>query len=165
MANHKHVEMFIESVARKRSRGVGGRREHILMLYNRDDIGSMTTSCTFCMIGMNRSALKRSDRRFDKTRLVECVSMDETLDIKLITDTETSIDSSWRASPVLVKLKATCTSVYLVTQTLGGAIVAFSCDTNVDRQLITCLKHLTHVVSAGCTSSRVGSSTITMISS
>jgi hypothetical protein len=66
MANHEHIEMLVQSVACKWPRRIGGRWEHVLMLYYRDDIWRMATSCTFGMIGMDRATLERSDSRLDK---------------------------------------------------------------------------------------------------
>src|SRR6478735_5087578 len=117
------------------------------MLYHGDDIGSMATSCTLCVISMNCAVLESSDCRFDKARLIECVSVNKTLNIEFITNTETSVNSSRSAAPVLMKLETTSTSIDLIAQTLRRTIITFTSNTNIDRKLITRLQHLTHVMS------------------
>jgi hypothetical protein len=53
---------------------------------NADDIRSVTTACTFCVVGVNRTVLESGDCLFDEARLVERVCMDKCLDVVLVAD-------------------------------------------------------------------------------
>ena len=77
--------MLIQSIACIWSCRISTGREDIQVLDYRDDIRCVTSSCTFGMIRMYRPVFEGLDGRFNKARLVQCICVNETLDILLIT--------------------------------------------------------------------------------
>lgn len=133
------------------------------MLHHRDNVGSVATAGAFGVVRVDSTVLESSNGLLDKARLVESVSVDKALDIKLIADGQAGVDGSRCASPVLVKLKTTGTSVDLLAKSLRGRIVSFAGDTDVDREGVTGLKHLTHVVRSRCACRCVCSGAVGMV--
>lgn len=152
VAHHEHVEVLVERVTRERPCWVRRRRQHVLVLNDRDDVWGVAASSTFSVVRVNRPTLERGDGRLDEARLVECISVNETLNIQFIADGKACVDSSGCTTPVLVKLETASACCDLLAEGLGSTVVALARDSNVDGEGITSLEHLAHVVSTGCTS-------------
>lgn len=86
------------------------------MFYHAYDIWSMATSSTFCMVSVDCAVLECGNGGFHKTRFVECVGMDEALNIEFVADSEAGIDGRWRRTPIFVKFETTCSSLDLLTE-------------------------------------------------
>lgn len=78
--------MLVERVSGKGSRGVGRGGEDVGVLDYADDVGCVTTSCAFGVVGVDCAVFDGSDGRFHEAGFVECVGMDETLDVQFIAD-------------------------------------------------------------------------------
>ncbi len=70
--------MLIQRVPRIRSGRIGRAGKDIRMLADNDDIRSVTSSSSFRMIGVYRSAFEGGDGTLNETRFVEgiCVDVD-----------------------------------------------------------------------------------------
>ena len=88
------------------------------------------------MIGVNCAVLESCDSGFNETTLVQGVGVNQNLYIVLIRYRETSINRCGCRTPILVELEATDTGFDLFTQRPGLAIVAFACDTIVQREVV-----------------------------
>lgn len=56
------------------------------MLDDRDDVRSVPASGTFGVVSVNRTSLECLDGLFNKAGFVECVGVDQSLDVVLITN-------------------------------------------------------------------------------
>ena len=86
VADHQHVEVFVNRVDRVRSRRISGRRQHETFAAHLDDIGGMSTSGTFGVIGMDGAAFECGNRVFDETGFIQRVSVDGDLHIVAVRD-------------------------------------------------------------------------------
>lgn len=116
VAHHQHVEMFVQCVFGVRSGWVCGRGEDVVVLNYTDDVWCMASSRAFGMIGVDGPALEGLDGLLYETRLVQGISMDECLDIVLVTDGQTGVDRCRRATPVFVKFQTADTGLGLLLQ-------------------------------------------------
>jgi hypothetical protein len=163
VAHHEHVEVLVEGIARIRPRRVRGRREYIGVLDDGDDVWGVAATSALGVVGVYSAILERVDGGLDEAGLVERVCMDEALDVKLVTDTQTSVNGCRRSAPVLVNLETTCAGGDLLSQSIWHTVVALGCDADVEREGVACLEHLPHVVLSwrtGC-----GACSSTMITS
>jgi hypothetical protein len=103
------------------------------MLDDANNVRGMTSACSFGMVGMYRPILKGGDCLFDEPRLVECISVDECLDVVLVTDSQTRVYGRWRSTPVFVQLETANTSFGLLLQRTELRVIAFAGDAKVER--------------------------------
>lgn len=73
------------------------------MLHHTDDVGGVASSCAFGVVRMDGPVLDSLYGRLDEARLVECVGVDQSLDVVLVADGETGIDCRRSATPVFVQ--------------------------------------------------------------
>lgn len=90
VADHQHVKMFIESVACVWSRGIGTGWKNVVMFNDGNDVGRMSTACTFSVVSVDSAILESSDGSLNKARFVECVCVNESLNVVLVADAVTS---------------------------------------------------------------------------
>ncbi len=62
----------------------------------------MTTASTFSVVRVNRTIFERSQRIFNKSRLVQRVRMDRDLDIETVSDIQAIIDSRRCCPPIFM---------------------------------------------------------------
>ena len=86
MADHQHVEMLVERVDGVGPRGIGGTGQHVRLAADADDVRRMAAAGAFGVIGVNRAAFERRDRRLDEARFVERVGVDRHLHVVLLGD-------------------------------------------------------------------------------
>lgn len=75
VADHQHVEMFIDGVDGIRQRRVGGGGQNIRMCAGGDNIRRMAAACAFGMEGMNGAIANRRQRILNKPGLIERIAM------------------------------------------------------------------------------------------
>ena len=68
MADHQHVEMLVDRVARERPRRVGRGRQHVRQARDLDDVGRMAAAGALGVEGVDGAALERLDRVLDEAR-------------------------------------------------------------------------------------------------
>ncbi|MNS54294.1 hypothetical protein D3C72_870780 [compost metagenome] len=158
VADHQHVEVFIDGVAGERPGRVGRTRQHVGKAAGLDDVRRVTATGTFGVIGVNGAALERAEGGFDETGLVEGVGVDRHLHVELIGDAQAVVDARRRGAPVFVQLEPDGAGLDLLDQRLRQAGVAFAGEANVHRERVSGLKHARQVPRAGGASGGVGAS-------
>ena len=66
MADHQHIQMFIDSINRVRACRVSRRGKNIQLTTGLNNIRRMAAAGTFGMVGVNGSASDSVEGRFDK---------------------------------------------------------------------------------------------------
>mmetsp|Transcript_19164 Transcript_19164/g.47716 ORF Transcript_19164/g.47716 Transcript_19164/m.47716 type:complete len:242 (-) Transcript_19164:161-886(-) len=122
VTNHEHVKMLVHGVDGKWTCGVGRRWKYVGLLHNFNNIGSVSTACSFCVVGVDGSSLHGRNTVVDKATLVECVGVDGNRDIVLIGKAQTGVNRRWSCSPILVELEtgSTCQETLLENASIGG---------------------------------------------
>ena len=156
MADHQHVDVFVQCVDGVWACGVGGGGQHVGLTYHFQDVGRMTTTGTFSVEGVNGSAFEGGDGVFHKARFVQGVGVDGHLNIGFFGHVQAVVDGGWGGAPIFVQLEANGACVHLFTQGIGQCSVAFAQETQVHGECISRLHHALNVVRAGCASSREG---------
>ena len=106
VADHDHVEQFrhgVDPVGQRRVRGAG---QHIEFARHLDDVGGVTATGAFRVVGVDRATFKRRDGIFDKAALVEGIGVDTHLHIHVVGDRETGPDGGGRRAPIFVNFEA-----------------------------------------------------------
>ena len=116
MAHHQHVQVLIDGVDRIRPRRIGRRWQHVGLAAGLDDVGCVAAARAFGVIGMDRPATNRLERRFDEARLVQRVGVNCHLHIHAIGDLQRRIDCRGRRAPVFVQLQADRARLHLLDQ-------------------------------------------------
>lgn len=116
VADHEHVQVLVEGVARVGPRGVGRAGQDVGLLHDADDVGGVAATGTFSVISVDRSVLEGGDGGLDEPGFVERVRVNETLDVELIAYGQTRVDGGGCRPPILVKLETTGTGVDLLAQ-------------------------------------------------
>lgn len=106
VADHQHVEMFIDGVDGIRQRRVGGGGQNIRMCAGGDDIRRMAATCAFGMESMNGAIADRCQRILNKTGLIERVAVQRYLNVHFVGHGQRAVDSGRRGAPVFVDLQA-----------------------------------------------------------
>ena len=81
VADHQHVEVFLERVGGVRPGGVGAAGQHVGFAADFDDVRGMSTTCALGMEGVNRSPLDGGNRVFNETGFVQRVGVNADLHI------------------------------------------------------------------------------------
>lgn len=149
VADHEHVEVLVERVARVRPRRVRAARQHVLVLHHRDDVGRVPAARALGVVRVDRAARERRDGRLDVPGLVERVRVDEALHVELVAHPQARVDGRRRRAPVLVQLEPALPRQDLLPERPRRAVVALARDADVHRQLVAGLQHLPRVVRAG----------------
>ena len=63
VAHHQHVEVLVDRVDGVRPRRVGRRRQHVRLAARLDDVGRVAAAGAFGVVGVDRAALERRERR------------------------------------------------------------------------------------------------------
>lgn len=95
MADHEHVKVFIKGVASVGARGVGAAGEDVGVFDYRDDVGCVASAGAFGVVGVDCAVFEGGDGLLDVSGFVECVGVDEALDVVFIADTEAVVDGCW----------------------------------------------------------------------
>lgn len=133
------------------------------MLNHTNNIRRMPTPSTLSMIRMNRATLDSLDGLFDEPGFIQCVGVDEGLDVVFVADGEAGIDGGWCGSPVFVEFEPDDAGFALFLEGLFVAVVAFAGDAEVQGKGVAGLEHLTNVGKAGCAGCCACSSADTML--
>ncbi len=104
-ADHQHVEMLVDRIDGVGARGIGRRWQDIALGTGADDVRRVTAASTFRVIGMDRAARYRRERRLDEAGLVEGVGVDRHLHVVRIGSAQGGVDRGGRRAPVLVQLE------------------------------------------------------------
>ena len=86
MAHHQHVQVLVQRIPGERHRRIGGRREHVRLAAEADDVGRVSTAGPFRMVGVNRAPANGGDRVLDEARFVQRVGVNRNLDVELVGD-------------------------------------------------------------------------------
>jgi hypothetical protein len=92
--------VFVESVTSVGAGGVGGRRKDVVVLYDRDNVWCMATSCAFGMVSVDRAVLESCDSGLDESTFVQGIGMNQYLNIMLVRYSEAVINCCRRRTPV-----------------------------------------------------------------
>src|SRR3546814_2117989 len=94
MADHQHVEMFVDRVDRERTGGVGRRGDDVGEARQLDDVRRMPAARAFGVEGVDGAALEGGDSILDEAALVQRVGMDHHLDVHPVGDRQAAVDRS-----------------------------------------------------------------------
>ncbi len=156
MADHQHVQMLIDGVARERAGRVGRAGQHVRKAAGLDDVRRVAATGTFGVIGMDGTALQRGQCGFDKAGLVEGVAVDRHLHVILVGDAQAVVDAGGRGAPILMQLQTDGAGLDLLDQRLRQTGVALAGKTNVHRERVAGLQHARQVPRPGGASGGVG---------
>src|SRR5262249_38658055 len=101
----------------------------------------MPAAGPFGVKGVNGSPLESRNCIFDKTALVQCVSVDKDLHVHVIRDGKAAVDRGRSRPPVLMKLEAARSCFNLLDQTCGKARIAFAEKAEIHGKGIGSLEH------------------------
>jgi len=111
----------------------------------------MSATGPFRVKSVNRSTLEGCDSIFDKSTLVQRVSVDKHLHVHVICDREATINGSGSRTPVFMKFQAARSSLNLFNQTQRQARIAFAKKTKIHGKCIGSLEHPLHMPGSWCT--------------
>ena len=97
--------MFVHRVARERHRGIRGGWEYIAQTTDLDDIGRMTATRAFRVIGVDRAALEGSNGVFHESGFIQRVCVNRDLNVEFLCDTQTLVDRGRCGPPIFVELQ------------------------------------------------------------
>src|SRR5688572_8118409 len=101
------------------------------------------------MIRMNRAALESANTFLDKTGLVQRVSVNRDLDVKLLGDAKADIDCGRSGAPVLMELQADRARQHLFSQWCCRAAVSFAKKSEIHRICFSGLEHAVQIPPSG----------------
>ena len=81
VANHEHVEVFVYGIDGVGACGVGGGGQYIGFSAQAHNVGCMTATSAFGVVGVNGAPFEGRRRLFYKSRFVEGVGMDGNLNV------------------------------------------------------------------------------------
>ena len=116
VADHEHVEVLGDRVDRVRARRVRRRRQHVRVRGDADDVRRVAAAGALGVVGVDRPAGDRLERRLEEAGLVERVGVDRDLDAGLVGDAQAGVDRGRRRAPVLVQLEAARAGAQLLAQ-------------------------------------------------
>ena len=70
MADHEHIQMFVDGIYRVGARWVSAGRQDIGFTASLDDVGRMTTTSPFGMVSVNGASFESGDGIFHETGFV-----------------------------------------------------------------------------------------------
>ena len=141
VANHQHVEMFVERVDGERPRRIRGARKDVCLTAHPNNVGSMASPGTLRVIRVDCPAFERCDRIVDESRLVERVGVNRDLHVVLVRHGQATIDGGRRRAPVFVELQADGACADLLVKPLGPRTVPLAEEPEIHRQRIGRLQH------------------------
>ena len=156
MADHQHVQVFVQRVDRERPCRIGRGRQYVGLATDLDDIRRMPAPGAFGMEGMDRPSLEGGNGVFDKAGFVQGVAMDKNLDIEIVGDAETGIDRRRGGAPVFMQFQRAGTGFYLFFEGLRGGSIALAEEPQVHRKRFCRLEHARQVPRPGRAGGRVG---------
>lgn len=150
VADHQHVEVFVDGVDGVRPCGIGGGRQYVVLGAGGDDIGGMAAAGPFGVIGVDAPAFERGEGVFHKPGFVEGVGVDGDLYVELVRYGEAVVDGSGCSAPVFVEFEAHGAGFDLQFQGFRQAGVAFAEEADVHGHVVDGLEHFADVPGAGC---------------
>lgn len=149
VADHEHVEVLVERVARVGARGVRAAGQDVGVRDDGDDVGRVPAAGALGVVGVDGAARDGGEGGLDVPGLVERVGVDEALHVHLVAHAQAGVDRRRRRAPVLVQLEPALPCGDLFAQGLWRAVVAFASDADVEGERVAGLEHLLRVVRAG----------------
>src|SRR5580704_9494682 len=151
MSDHNHIESLFERIRRVGPRRTCRRWNNICLATDFDNVWSMSATGPFRVKSVNGSTLEGCDSIFDKSTLVQRVSVDKHLHVHVIRDREATIDGGGSRTPVFMKFQAARSSLNLFNQTQRQARIAFAKKTKIHGECIGSLEHPLHMPGSWCT--------------
>lgn len=155
VADHQHVEVFVQGVPRVRAGRVGRRGQHVLVLDHLDDVRGVTPARTLGVVRVDGPALERRDRGLDEPGLVEGVGVDQALDVVLVAHAQARVDGGRGRAPILVQLQPARPGLAGLAECHGRTVVPLARDAVVHGEAVDRLEHLLHQSLAGRARRRV----------
>ena len=149
VADHEHVEVFVEGVGGVGAGGVGAAGEDVGEAGDLDDVGGVAAAGAFGVEGVDGAALEGGDGVLDEAAFVEGVGVDHDLDVEAVGDAEGAADGGGGGAPVLVELEAGGTGAEHLFEGLGLGGVALAGEGEVDGEALGGLEHAGEVPWAG----------------
>ena len=159
MTYHKHIKMLVQGIPSIGASGIGRRREDIIMFHHADDIWSVATSGTLCMVGVDRAALEGADGLLDESGFIERIGVDEGLDIIFIANGQAGVDGSWRGTPIFVELETADSGFGLLLEWTFVSIVTLASDSIIQGEFVNGLQHLADMSFSRCAGGGIGTGT------
>ena len=141
MADHQHVEVFVDRISGEGPGGIGRTGQDVLLATDGENIGCVTASGSFGVVGMDGASGESGDRGFDESGFVERIGVDADLDVVVFGDPQAAVDGRGRGAPVLVELESHGPSDDLFGESFGLGRVALTEEPEVQRQVIGGLQH------------------------
>ncbi len=116
VADHQHVDVFVERVDGVGSRRVGAGGQHIGFAHQFHDVGRVAAARAFGVKGVDAAALEGGQRVFHKARFVEGVGVDRDLGVGGLGHVQAVVDGRWRGAPVLMQFESDGAGVDLLVQ-------------------------------------------------
>ena len=101
VADHEHIEMFVERVGRVGPGGVGGAGQHVGQAGDAQDVRGVAAAGALGMEGVDGAALEGGDGVLDEAGFVEGVRVDHDGDVEAVADGQAAIDGGggWCPNP------------------------------------------------------------------
>ena len=126
MADHQHVDVFIQCVDGVGASRVGRRGQHIGFAHYFQNIRCVSATSTFGMECVDGAAFECSYRVLNKTRFVQGVGMNSYLCICRLGHVQAVINRGGCCAPVFVQLKTNRACIDLFMQGIWQRSVAFT---------------------------------------
>ena len=141
VADHQHIEMFIDGIDRIGQGRVGGGGQNIRVRTGGNNIRRVAATGPFRVEGMDGAPADGRQRVFDETGFVQRVAVQRHLNIHLFRHFQRAVDGRRRRAPVFVDLKPDGPGGYLLAQGIRVRTVAFTQQADIHWQGIGSLQH------------------------
>ena len=152
VADHEHIDVFVERVVRVRHGRVGGAGQKIRLPHHLQNVGCVPAAGPFGVEGAQRATFGGCDGVFYKAAFVQGVGVDGDLNVLLFGHIQAVANRCWGGAPVFVQLEADYACVNLLVQRIGQTRVAFAKKAQIHGEGIGRLQHAFDIPRARCAS-------------
>ncbi|ESU51923.1 hypothetical protein P376_0101 [Streptomyces sp. HCCB10043] len=149
VADHQHVEVFLDGVDGVRPGGVGRAGQDVRLGDHADDVGRVPAARPLGVVRVDRPAGDGGEGVGDEPGLVECVRVDGELRTGPLADGEAGVDHGGRGAPVLVDLESQRPAAQLGVHRVLRHRVALAEQPDVDGEGLQRLEHPGQMPGAG----------------
>eukprot|EP01022_Parablepharisma_sp_SALTPOND_P030350 TRINITY_DN760_c2_g1_i1.p2 TRINITY_DN760_c2_g1~~TRINITY_DN760_c2_g1_i1.p2 ORF type:complete len:1290 (-),score=479.69 TRINITY_DN760_c2_g1_i1:1065-4934(-) len=149
MADHQHVQVFVERIDREGTRRIGGGGQHVALAHGRNDVRRMAATGTLGVEGVDGTVLEGGQGVLQEATFIEGIGVDGHLDVHAVGHSQAVVDGRRGGAPVLVQLQADGAGADLFFQRQRQADIALAQEAQVHREGIGRRQHGVDVPGTG----------------